>query len=122
MADERRIVYVDVSYQYRYREHRYEAMIKFYIPADGEYLPDIFVNENVDFAGRLLTYEWGHPATDREGYLIESLRVYGGSDDEVRANVKDRIEKEIERLRRVVEDNVLANTKVPEPEHYEFVI
>jgi len=45
-----------------------------------------------------------------------------GSDDEVRANVKARIEKEIEHLRRVVEQNVLASVKVPEPEHYEYVI
>ena len=121
MTDERKIV-VDVSYQFRVRERRYEAMIKFYIPTDGEYLPDIFIDEDTDFAGRLLTYEWGHPATDREGYLVESLRVYGSSDDEVRANVKARIEKEIEHLREIVRHNVLASVKVPEPEHYEFVI
>jgi len=77
MVDERRIVYVDVYYNYRVRERRYEASVRFYLPADGEYLPDIFIDENTDFAGRLLTYEWGHPATDREGYLVESLRVYG---------------------------------------------
>jgi len=119
---ERKIVYVDVSYQFRARERRYEAMIKFYIPTDGEYIPEIFVNENMEFAGRLLTYEWGHPATDREGYLVESLRVYGNDPDEVRQNAKERIEKEIEYLRQVVESNVLASVKVPEPEHYEFVI
>jgi len=107
MVDERRIVYVDVYYNYRVRERRYEASVRFYLPADGEYLPDIFIDENTDFAGRLLTYEWGHPATDREGYLVES---------------KAKIEKEIEHLRRVVEQNVLASVKVPEPEHYEYVI
>jgi len=80
MADEYRIVYVDVYYDYRVRERRYEASVRFYLPADGEYLPDIFIDEDTDFAGRLLTYEWGHPATDREGYLVESLRVYGGSE------------------------------------------
>jgi len=121
MTDERKIV-VDVSYQFRVRERRYEAMIKFYIPTDGEYLPDIFIDEDTDFAGRLLTYEWGKRATDREGYLVESLRVYGNDPDEVRQNVKNKIEHEIAHLRRVVEQNVLASVKVPEPEHYEFVI
>ena len=122
MESKDRIVIVDVSYQFRARERRYEAMIKFYIPTEGEYLPDIFIDEDTDFAGRVLTYEWGKRATDREGYLVESLRVYGNDPDEVRQNAKERIEKEITRLRQVVEHNILASVKIPEPEHYEFVI
>lgn len=116
------VIYVDVIYKFMKEEQKYEAVIRAYLPAENGFVPDLFLNEKKRFFGRELTYCWGKEATDKEGYRVATSFVYADDPDKVRQKAKDKIEREIDHLRDVVRENVLAAKKVPEPEHYEFVI
>jgi len=120
--EERRIVHVDVSYDFQEQDQCYRAKIRAYLPSKDGLLCDEFRNEDMEFFSSVLNSCWGLHSEKRPGYRTDAVFVYASTVDEVKEKVKAKIEKEIGHLRQVVEKNVLARTKTPEPEHYEFVI
>ncbi|MHA1329461.1 MAG: hypothetical protein ACTSR2_00150 [Candidatus Hodarchaeales archaeon] len=129
-------IFIDVEYLYIPRipyceKGEYRATIWAYIPE----ATDVFVNgvtrpiskryqnSHIAFFTEPLRPTWGWRSDGyRNGYRYQYMKMYEPDLQTLQQRVKEYIDKEIEKLRKVVEQNVLAAHKVPESEHYEFVI
>lgn len=120
MESKGRIVIVDVTYRFRTGKQDFEAKLTAYLPHKDGFIPDEFLNENMEFFEHVLNRCWGVKSVDRPDYRMASIYCHAFTANKIEESVKERIGKEIAHLRSVVKKNV--SVEVPEPEHYEFVV
>jgi len=128
MACEQKI-FVEVEYLYIPRiphngKGEYRARIVAYIPEGDEMLgvtrpiSKRYQNARVAFFTEPLRPTWGWRSDGyRNGYRYQYMKMYEPDLQTLKKRVKEYIDREIEKLRKVVHEN-----EHPEPEHYEFFI
>jgi len=108
--------------RFREKNQEYEAIAKVYIKDMDGHIPDVMQDNSVYFCDEPLWPGWGFESDERPGYRRETITFRSKSIEELQKLVRNGIEGEIGKIKRVVRDNVSSNLKLPEPEHYEFII
>ena len=114
-------VKIEVHYFYYTEKVKCKAKVSAYLPKEeGGYLHSLLRNEKVIFFGDTLESYWGTSSNDK--YRTEYTYLEGKSWEELKEKVRDYISKEIEKLRKVKEENERMINSTPKDEIFTYEI